>query len=130
MIAIGNIELDVGAPDEARLLASTGQSVASMRGLLDQKIMPGLVAAALHACAVVKEDMISIHDLAVRIERAGVDEVRAIVRDLFGDEPAIDAEEWPVSEPQPAADEISAADEEVEEPAPTAPEDEADAEEQ
>lgn len=62
-------------------MASTGQSVASMRRLLDGKLIPSLVAAALHACVKTEHE---IHDLAVRIEREGVDEVRAMVRKLYG----------------------------------------------
>lgn len=95
---IGNLRVAVGGPDPERLLASTGQSIASMRRLLDGKLIPGLVAAALHACMKAERE---IHDLAVRIEREGVDHVRALVRELYGDESAAEpAQEGEAHAPQ------------------------------
>src|SRR4051794_11265522 len=90
---IGDIELEVGTPDPERLLESTGQSVASMRRLLDGHLIAGLVAKALHACIDAEHD---VHELAVRIAREGVAEIRALVRELYGDEDA------PASEPAAA----------------------------
>jgi hypothetical protein len=93
MIQIGQLKLKVGAPDPERLVESSGQSVAAMRRLLDGNLFAGIVAKALHACLKAEHD---VHDLAVRIEHAGVAEVRALVRELYGDdepasEPAADA---------------------------------------
>jgi hypothetical protein len=79
---IGPFTLKVGAPDEARLLASTGCTPDRMAGFLRSRMLAGHVAAALLACAL-GERLPERQLLAEAIARAGVDAVRRRVELLY-----------------------------------------------
>jgi hypothetical protein len=77
---IGKLELG-GRPDPERLLASTGYSPAAMHELLERLLHRRHVAAALLACT--GDKLPDRHELATLIAEAGVDQVRAEVRELY-----------------------------------------------
>lgn len=77
---IGEIELEAGAPDAERLLASTGLSVAEMLQRLRSSVPAHLLARAIHACAAEAEGVAA---LARAIAAEGVETVRAQALKLY-----------------------------------------------
>jgi hypothetical protein len=86
---IGNLDLEVGAPDAERLLSSTGLSVAEMREHLRSTTAPGLIARALAACIGEGE---AIAGLARSIAEHGVRAARAEILKLYDEAETVIAE--------------------------------------
>lgn len=82
MIKIGKLALKTGAPDEARLLSSSGCSAAEMRRLLAGPCLASTIAAALLACAT-GEQLPRLSALATAIADAGCEAVRRRVLKLY-----------------------------------------------
>lgn len=72
----------MGAPDEARLLSSTGVSRAEMARMLSGHCLAGTVASALLACAA-GDELPSRADLARAIAADGVAAVKEKVARIY-----------------------------------------------
>jgi hypothetical protein len=79
---IGKLKLETVAPDAARLLSSTGLSVAEMRRMLSGPIPPHLLARALSACIA---EEIATAELARCIVEEGVQKMRAAIAKLYAE---------------------------------------------